>query len=325
VVDAFAHRGIAIEPPPLVRIGHGSRRRAVLGAACKGGRLLLGFREEGQHRLVDLEQCVVLDPLIVAALPSLRALAGVLVGEGKSARVTVTRLDAGLDVDVEAGVKVIAPDTAGKLAAIAEAARLVRLTVDRDTLAMRASPVLTVGGAAVEVPPGVFVQAVAAAETALTSLVLAPLGKVKRIADLFCGIGTFTFPLARRAEVLAVDGDKRAVAALAHAAKRAQGTRRIEAKTRDLFREPLSRKELEGFDAVVFDPPRAGAEAQAAMIAKSAVPLAIAVSCNPATLARDARVLLEAGFALESVTAVDQFLYAAHIEAVAVFRRPRRQ
>ena len=153
--------------------------------------------------------------------------------------------------------------------------------------------------------------------------VLAGVGKAKRAADLFCGIGTFTFPLARRARMLAVDDNEAAVGALGAAARHAQGLKPIEAKVRDLFRMPLSAKELEGFDAVVLDPARAGAEAQARQLARSRVPVAICVSCNPGTLARDARILLDGGYVLESVTPIDQFLFSAHVEAVAVFRRER--
>jgi 23S rRNA (uracil1939-C5)-methyltransferase len=155
----------------------------------------------------------------------------------------------------------------------------------------------------------------------MVRLVTAAVGSAKRVADLFCGLGTFTFPLAKRSAVLAVDGDKQAIEALANAAKRTPGLKPIETKSRDLFREPLSGKELESFDAVVFDPPRAGAAAQASALAASKVQTVVAVSCNPATLARDARILIDGGFTLDAVTPIDQFLFSPHIEAVAVLRR----
>jgi 23S rRNA (uracil1939-C5)-methyltransferase len=179
------------------------------------------------------------------------------------------------------------------------------------------------GGAGVEPPPGAFVQAVAEAETEMVRLVVTAAAKAKRVADLFCGIGTFTFPLARHARVLAVDDNEDAVAALTTAARHAQGLKPIETKVRDLFRIPLSPRELEGFDAVVLDPARSGAEAQAQQLARARVPVAICVSCNPGTLARDARILLDGGYVLESVTPIDQFLFSAHVEAIAVFRRER--
>jgi 23S rRNA (uracil1939-C5)-methyltransferase len=330
VVEAFRHRGLDAKVGPLRRVKPQSRRRAVLGAATTGPRVNLGFREEGEHRLVDLDTCVVLDPAIVAAFGAMRELAGLLLrhepkgrsrGKPRSARITVTRLDAGLDVAIDAECGALPPELAASLAAVAERARLVRLSVDGDAVLMRGRPLLTVAGVATEPPPVVFLQAVPQAESILVELVTAAVGRAKRVADLFCGVGTFTFPLARRAEVLAVDGDKRAVAALAHAARHAQGLKRIEVRPRDLYREPLSRTELAGFDAVVFDPPRAGAAEQAAAIARAQVPLVAAVSCNPATLARDARTLVDGGYRLEAVTPVDQFVWTPHIEAVAVFRR----
>ncbi len=336
VAEAFRHRGFDdVTVAPLVRVAAHSRRRAVLGAVIEGRGLMLGFREEGEHRLVDLAECHVLDPAIVAALDPLRALARLLLGhepkpaskfkprrkEARSARITVTRLDAGLDVAIEAECGVLPAELAASLAAIADNARLVRLSVDGDGVFMRGRPVLTVGGVATEPPPSVFLQAVPEAEEKLRELVIAAVGKAKRIADLYCGIGTFTFPLARRAEVLALDGDAKAIAALSHAAKHAQGLRKIEARVRDLGHEPLSRTELAAFDAVVLDPPRAGAAEQAVALARSKVPVVVAVSCNPATLARDARTLVDGGYKLERVTPVDQFVWTPHVEAVAVFRR----
>jgi 23S rRNA (uracil1939-C5)-methyltransferase len=283
---------------------------------------VLGFREEGQHRLVDLDECPVLSSEIVAAFPALRRLAALLATDTQSISVAVTRLDHGLDVVITSGRKLIGADLATRLAAEAETARLVRLIVDSESIVERGKPVLTLGGVPLELPTGIFLQAVPEAERAMTRLILDALPKKpKRIVDLFSGIGTFTFPLARQAPVLAVDGDKRAIAALAHAAKRAPGTRPIETRVRDLFREPLSRKELEPFDVAVFDPPRAGAAAQAEMLAKSQVPLVIAVSCSPATLARDVRTLVDGGYRLGRVTPIDQFVASPHIEAVAVLRR----
>jgi 23S rRNA (uracil1939-C5)-methyltransferase len=145
------------------------------------------------------------------------------------------------------------------------------------------------------------------------------------VADLFCGAGTFTFALARRARVLALDGDAAAVAALVSAARHAQGLKPIEARVRDLFREPLSVNELKGFDAVVFNPPRSGAQRQAHELARSGVATVIAISCDPGTLARDAQLLTEGGYAITSVTPIDQFVFSAHVEVVAVLRRSERR
>jgi 23S rRNA (uracil1939-C5)-methyltransferase len=165
------------------------------------------------------------------------------------------------------------------------------------------------------------VQAVAEAEAEMARRILAAVGKVKTVADLFCGVGAFTFPLAARAKVLAYDGDKLAIEALNAAVKKATGLKPITARVRDLFRDPLSPLELNEHDAVVFDPPRAGAEAQAQRLARSKVKTVVAASCNPATLARDARHLVDGGYKIESVTPIDQFVYSAHVEVVTVFRR----
>ena len=210
----------------------------------------------------------------------------------------------------------------GVVAALDGLSGIVRFSYAGDVIYQRDLPRIAMGRASVVVPAGVFLQASGLAERTMAALITGALGKkVRRVADLFAGVGAFTFPLAERQSVLAVDSDGDALAALRLAARGADGLKPIETKLRDLFREPLSRKELEGFDAVVFDPPRAGAKAQAEMIAKSKVPLAVAVSCNPATLARDVRILMDGGFRLQSLTPVDQFVYTAHVEAVAVLAR----
>ena len=169
--------------------------------------------------------------------------------------------------------------------------------------------------------PGGFTQATLAAEDALSRLVLDGVGKARTVADLFCGVGTFALRLAKRANVHAVEGDAAAISALDKALRRPQGLKKVTFERRDLFRRPLVREELEPFDAVVFDPPRAGAQAQADLLAASKVETIVAVSCNPATFARDVRVLLDGGYALQSVTPVDQFQYSPHIEVVAVLKR----
>jgi 23S rRNA (uracil1939-C5)-methyltransferase len=321
VAQAFAHRGI---DPPLdairIVVPH-SRRRAVFGIARKGPHVVLGFREEGTHTVVDLAECPVLDPTIVSVLGQLREMAMIALPENSGGRLLVTRFDNGLDVAFEGGRRKLSPAVRAMLARMAEAAGLVRLSVDSDVIVMRDKPVLTPGGVAIEPPPGVFVQAVPEAEAIMIDLILVAVAKAKHIADLFCGIGTFTFPVARSARVLAVDGDRRAIEALQAAAKGAQRIKPVAAIVRDLIREPLSSKELERFDAVLFDPPRAGAKAQAEMLAKSRVPIVVGVSCNPATLARDARALIDGGYQLERVAPIDQFIFTPHIEVVSVFQR----
>lgn len=322
VVEAFRHRGIEADVQPLVTVGAASRRRAVFGAAVKGGAVLLGFREEATHTLVDLAECPVLDPAIVAAFPGLRTLARRVLRDGETGRLIVTKLDHGLDVAVGAARTRFSPDERTGLAGLAREMGLLRLSIGDEPIVVAGPPTVTIAGAAIRVEPGVFLQAVPEAEQALATLCVAALPKrTKSIVDLFSGVGTLALPLARRAAVSAFDGDRRAIAALTDAVRHAQGLKPVTARVRDLFREPLSARELSGFDAAVFDPPRAGGAAQAERLAASKVPVVVAVSCNPATLARDARTLIDGGYRMGQVTPVDQFVYSAHVEAVAVFRR----
>ena len=298
-----------------------SRRRAAFGVARRGDEVVLGFRREGTHTLVDLIECPVLDPLIVEALPVLRELARLALPSGAGGRLIVTRVEDGLDVAIEEGKARLAPETSAILARRAAEARLQRQGVFGQLVYMDRVPSIRLGGVRVELPRGAFLQAVPEAEAIMTDNVLREVGKARRVADLFSGLGTFTFPVARRARVFAVDADRRAIEALEAAARAASGLKPISAKVRDLMREPLSRGELEGFDAVVLDPPRAGAKAQVEMLARSTVPKIIMVSCNPATAARDARILIDGGYRIGSITPIDQFIYAPHLEIVTVLHR----
>jgi len=322
IVQAFAHRGIEANVAPLTAIAPRSRRRAFLGVERTDRSVEIGFREEGQHTLVGIVECPVLDPLIVGALPVLKDMAKIAMPSRTSGRLVVTKLDHGLDVSFDNGHKMLHSDDRQALAKLCKSARIIRLIVAGDMVVTHESTSLTLGGIAVDPPPSIFLQAVPQAEALLIDLVLAALPpKAKRVADLFCGVGTFALPLARKVQVFAVDSDKRALAALEAASRQASGLKPIEVRGRDLFREPLSPKELEGFDAVVFDPPRAGAAEQTERISRSKVRHVIAVSCAPTTLARDAKTLIDAGFKMGTVTPIDQFLYSPHTEAIAVFKR----
>ncbi len=325
VREAFTHRGIDAHILPLARVPERTRRRAFFGVERRGGDVLIGFREEGCHTLVDMRECLLLDPSIVAALPVLRDIGRIAMPDSTSGRLIVTRLDQGLDVSFDNGHKMLRPDERSRLAELAVSSPIIRLTVAGDPIVMRANPELTIDGVTVQPPSGIFLQAVPAAELAMKDIVTGALpAKAKRAADLFSGLGTFTFPLARNVSVVAFDSDKRAITALKDAIRHAHGLKPIETHLRDLFREPLSPKELEDFDAVVLDPPRAGAAEQAARLARSRVPVVIAVSCAPATLARDARTLIDGGYRMGPVQPIDQFVYSPHVEAVTVFERVRR-
>ncbi len=322
VVDAFHHRGIEADVAPLYRVKPSSRRRAFFGIERKGSTVRIGFREEGEHTLVDIEACAVLDPLIVKALPLFREMAKIAISERTSGRLVVTRLDNGLDVSFESARKDLNPQDRSDLARLARDLKLVRLWAAGEPIFEAGSAIVTLSGIEVEIPPGVFLQAVPEAETLLAEFVSNAIPKkAKTAVDLFSGVGTLAFPLARRLAVTAFDSDKRAITALQGAVRKAQGLKPIEARVRDLFREPLSTRELDHFDVIVFDPPRAGAAEQAERIAKAKAKTVIAVSCNPATLARDARTLIDGGFKMGEVLPVDQFLFSTHIEAACVFTR----
>lgn len=322
VVEAFRHRGIDAEVGPPVIVDAASRRRAFFGVERRADEVTIGFREEGQHTLVNLMECPVLDPLIVAAVSGLRSLARRVMVDRAGGRLVVTRLDHGLDVSFDNGRKDLSPHEKAEIGALAQKMGLARLVVGGELIVAAGRPTVTIGGAEVEIEPGLFLQAVPQAERIMAELCVAALPKsAKKVADLFSGVGTLTLPVARRASVTAYDSDKRAIAALDSAVRHARGLKPVTAMVRDLFREPLSARELADFDAAVLDPPRAGAAAQAERLAKSKVPVVIAVSCNPATLARDARMLIDGGYRMGPVTPIDQFLYSAHVEAVVVFRR----
>lgn len=326
VVQALARRGLREVPlRPLIRIPSGTRRRASLVAERAGNAVRLGFHERLSHRVVDATVCLVLTPGLAALLPPLRAALLPLLAERERAQLTLTEADRGIDLLVgTARPPGLAAHEA--LAALAEATHLARLAWrgpagPPEPIALRRPVEMRFGGVAVDLPAGAFLQPSAAGEAALTAMVTAALAPCREVADLYAGCGTFSFPLARTARVHAVEGDGAAIGALAAAAGRAGLGQRVSAATRDLADNPLEPAELARFDGVVFDPPRAGARAQAEMLAASRVGRVVAVSCDPATFARDARLLVDGGYRLESVTPIDQFIWSPHLELVAVFRR----
>lgn len=321
VAEAFASRGLTPEIADVVPIAPGTRRRVVLAARRGREGVHLGFHALRGEEIVAIGTCAIASPAIVRALPGLRALALPLVSLRKEVRLTVTVAENGLDVAINASRRDVDAATRAALVAAASAARVLRVTLEGEPVVTLGEPMIAVDGIKIPLPPGGFLQAAAESEAVLRTQVLAGVAKAKRVADFFSGLGTFSLPLARRAQVTAVEADKAALSALTVAHKRTPGLKPIRTLVRDLFREPLSPKELEAFDAVVIDPPRQGAKAQAEALAKSKIPLIVAVSCNPATLARDCRILVDAGFTLGPVTPVDQFLFSPHIEVVTDLRR----
>jgi 23S rRNA (uracil1939-C5)-methyltransferase len=321
VATTLADVGIDAPVDDLVDAHGEGRRRVVLHARRSPHDVLeVGFAALRAHRIVAIDRCPVLAPAMDGAIGVAWAIAERLEPKRKPLDIQVTAADSGLDVDVRGSGPLPASDLA-KLAALAAKFGLARLTRHGELVAQRAAPTVRMGRARVPIPPGAFLQATALGEETLARLVGEHAAQAKSIADFFAGVGPFALRLAERARVTAVDSDTDALAALARAARATTGLRPVETELRDLFRRPFLKAELKRFDAVVFDPPRQGASAQARALAESAVPVVVAVSCNPSTFARDARVLVDGGYRLAAVTPVDQFRYSAHVEIVARFAR----
>jgi 23S rRNA (uracil1939-C5)-methyltransferase len=327
VVEALAHKGFADAPvEPLLHTKAGGRRRAELAAVRAPRGILLGFHAKRSDQIVDLRSCSVLRPKLLLLLPPLRrALEGVLSKHG-AADVLLTETDSGIDL------LLTAPSLTGigrtALTALAEAEDLARVAFRAkpgaapEPVALRRMPQVMFGEVSVAPPPGAFLQASAEAEALMVAEVELGLGRAKRVADLYSGCGTFALALACDGrKVHAVEGDAAQVAALAAAAGKAQLVGRLTSALRDLDRQPLFADELAAFDAVVFDPPRAGAARQAIELARSKVRTVVAVSCAPASFARDARTLVDGGYKLVRVQPIDQFVWSSAVELVATFRR----
>jgi len=330
VVQALRRRGFA-EPPvaELQTVPPASRRRATLAARRHGKQVRLGFHGRESHVIEDIQDCAILTPRLLDLLAPLRAALVPVLAEKETAEVALLDGESGVDLLLASRQP---PGLTGReaLAALARDHDLARVSwapadaggAEPEPIAVRRAPLLTFGEVAVEPPPGGFAQPTAAGEAALVAAVADWLGEVEGpVADCYAGCGTFTFPLARRGAVHAVEGSEVAMAALWRAARRHDLAGRVTAEVRDLAKDPPAPDELDAFAGVVFDPPRAGAKALAESLAESRVPAVAAVSCNPNTFARDARTLADGGYALVEVRPVDQFPWTGHVELAALFRR----
>ena len=284
--------------------------------------LKVGFAAANSHDIIPIDRCPILDPHLDGALEAAWAIAEPLISVGKPLDIQITATNSGLDVDVR-GSGPLATALIAKLSGVAEQHRLARLTRHGELVLMRTPPVVSIGAAQVALPPGSFLQATVAGEEALAALVADHCKRGKYIADLFCGVGPFALRLATKSRIAAFDSDAGAVAALQKAATSTSGLKPVKAEARDLFRRPLMPQELRDYDAVVFDPPRQGAQAQVTQLAASKIPTVVAVSCNVTTFARDAKILIDGGYTIEGVTPVDQFRHTPHVELVARFVRKR--
>jgi 23S rRNA (uracil1939-C5)-methyltransferase len=324
VVHALAARGIVTAVSDIVPGQPRSRRRAVFSARRTEKGAVLGYNRALSHEIIDISECPVALPDIEAALGMLRSLAA-LIGNARDAfHLTVTHTASGLDVAF-AGSGPMSEATRRSAVDFAIREKIARLSVDGEIVVEQRKPVVEFGSAAITLPPGGFLQAVVASEAVMAEMAIAHLKRARKVADLFAGAGAFALRLARGAEVHAVEADPAALAALDRGFRGATGLRRVTIERRDLFRRPVTFKELNAYDGVVLDPPRAGAEDQCKQIARSDVPFVAAISCNPATLARDLRILVDGGYAIKRVTPVDQFLWSPHVEVVALLEKPRRR
>lgn len=301
--------GIDVKVQKFVDAGGAGRRRATLHARKDAA----GYMRLRSHDLLDLDTCPILVPALKPASDIARAI-GAMIGP---CDVSLTATNTGLDVSVRSTVKGLKGD---RLIALGNRFRLARLAFNGEMLLLAQMPRLTMGKGDVELPLSSFLQATSEAEQVLADYVTTAVGKAKSVADLFCGVGPFALRLAEKSTVFAADSDKPAVAALDKAVRYAKGLKAVTAKTRDLFREPLTRFEL-NYDAVVLDPPRAGAEAQVKEIAASKLKHVVMIACDAKSFARDASILVKAGFVLSDLVAVDQFTWSTHIEIAATFRR----
>lgn len=321
VVETLAQARIECDVHPLVD-AHGAGRRRITLHARMGTHdvLKVGFAAANSHDIIPVDRCPVLDPGLSGALDAAWALAEPLISTGKPLDIQITTTDSGLDIDVR-GSGALPAKVIAALSRVAEQHRLARLTRHGELVLMRTPPVIAIGAAQVTLPPGSFLQATVAGEETLARLVSEHCMRAKHIADLFCGVGPFALRLAAKSRISAFDSDAGAITALQKAVTSTSGLKPIKAEARDLFRRPLVTQELRDYDAVVFDPPRQGAQAQVQHLAASKIPVVVAVSCNVATFARDARILIDGGYRIEGVTPVDQFRHTPHVELVARFKR----
>ncbi|MGO4871562.1 MAG: class I SAM-dependent RNA methyltransferase [Roseiarcus sp.] len=322
LVRALERARVEAEVGALVDAHGEGRRRATFHARiAEDGRERVGFMRARAHEIVAIDACPLFSPAMAGAIAAARALAGDLRGFAKPLDIQATATLGGLDFDLRGSGPLDAPSRR-KLVETAERLDLARVSNHGEVVVERRAPQVAFGPALATPPPGGFLQATEAGERALAEGARDALKGARRVADLFCGAGAFALRLAQDHEVFAADADAAAIAALKRAAAEAPGLRALKAETRDLFQRPLRAEELDVFDGVLFDPPRAGAEAQARALAASRTPIVAAISCNAESFARDARILVEGGYAIGRVTPLDQFRFSPHVEILAVFRRP---
>jgi 23S rRNA (uracil1939-C5)-methyltransferase len=321
LVHTLRHARIDAPVDPLIDAHGDGRRRITLHVRFPDRAMHVGYMAARSHRIVEIAFCPIAEPALKEAAPVIaRAIGEHLKADRKPLDIQITTTQTGFDVDVRGHGPLKDRDRLS-LIDLAASLDLARLSLHGEVLVERRPPAVTMGRAAVVPPAGSFLQATRLGEETLAGLVTEACAKAKRVADLFAGSGPFSLRLAEKSDVHAVEFDKGSMAALDKASRGLPGLRRISTEARDLFRRPLLTPELNAFDAVVVDPPRAGAEAQAQQLAVSKVPLVVSVSCDAATFARDAAILMGGGYRLERVVPVDQFKHTPHLEVIGILRR----
>ncbi len=320
VRNALAAHDLTAEFRPIITSPAQSRRRATFAAQRTKKGVLIGFHGRASNTVVAIPSCKLLHPDLLKTMPALEALTKIGASRKAGITISVTQSAAGADVSVQDAKEADGPMMV-ELGTLVEHFKLSRLSWNGEIVAMRAMPVQTFDGINVSPPVGAFLQATESGQKALTETVLEAVGDAKHIVDLFSGCGTFSLPLAKHAQVLAVEGDAALLDALDAAWRNGDGLKTLATHKRDLFRNPMLKEELKKVEAAVIDPPRAGAKAQCEALAEADIPRIAFVSCNPVTFARDAKILVSAGYSIEWVQVVDQFRWSAHVELVALFTK----
>ena len=317
----LSYAGIKVEIAPTLIAPPHSRRRAVFAAHRTGGQIAIGFHGRRSHRIVPVSDCAVIRPVLQTLLPGLREIAELAAPPRDALQLAATETLTGVDLAINGASPKLPADVRALLVEVAARLNLARLSINGKIAMERVPPVLRMGGIDVVPPPGGFLQATEESEAAMVGIVLEALADAQNAVDLFSGMGTFTLPLAAHASVHAVEGEVAGLQALGRAIRKAPGIKPVTTEKRDLFRQPLTQIDLSRFEAAVIDPPRAGAEAQTRELALSGIRRIAMVSCNAQTFARDLKILLDAGFRLDRLVPIDQFLWSPHVEIVASLKR----
>lgn len=321
LIDVFRREDISIIPEAIRHYPRANRRRAVFTAIIKDGNIALGYSQKNTNTLLDIENCPILVLELNQAIEDVKNLALILIGKHKSGRVTLLKTMTGLDIAFSIK-STISDKTIRETIAHPSAKKFIRISVNDEAIIETKQPLLKIGKALVRPVPEGFVQASLEAEQDMADLVCGHFSKSKKVADLFCGFGTFALRLAENSQIYAAENSESALQALDRAWRETGGKLKlITHEKRDLYRRPMITKELKSFDGVVFDPPRAGAELQCRELAKSKIQKVAAISCNPQTLARDIKILVGGGFKIKSITPFDQFAFTPHLETVVLMER----